>query len=196
MPTKQWFEENPKVTAYISKELHQKLETFMAEEGYKKVSQAITAILEERLSGKKQSRDNDLRQEVAQLRAKVDQHETFMFKIIQGGLKEALPVEESQVLSGNRYNQLTLEEAQPEGRPKVEQSKPAPKVIQGKPKRQELTTKEVEGLIGISRKKLEYKKKTGNLPYTDNGYTVTQWLRKETKQPYNNIWEVQEASSN
>lgn len=46
MPTQQWFEENPKVSAYIPKDLHQALESWMKEKHIKKVSQAITKILE------------------------------------------------------------------------------------------------------------------------------------------------------
>ena len=46
MPSEEWFRENPKVSAYISRELHQKLETWMQENGVKKVSQALTEILE------------------------------------------------------------------------------------------------------------------------------------------------------
>lgn len=47
MPTNEWFQENPKVSAYISKQLHQCLERWMKERGIKKVSQALTQILEE-----------------------------------------------------------------------------------------------------------------------------------------------------
>lgn len=46
MPSEEWFRENPKVSAYITRELHQKLETWMEENGVKKVSQALTEILE------------------------------------------------------------------------------------------------------------------------------------------------------
>lgn len=46
MPSEEWFRENPKVSAYITKELHQKLESWMEENGVKKVSQALTEILE------------------------------------------------------------------------------------------------------------------------------------------------------
>lgn len=49
MPTNQWFQENPKVSAYIPKALHQRLEEWMEHKGVKKVSQAITQILEEHL---------------------------------------------------------------------------------------------------------------------------------------------------
>lgn len=46
MPSEEWFRENPKVSAYITRELHQKLESWMEENGVKKVSQALTEILE------------------------------------------------------------------------------------------------------------------------------------------------------
>ena len=49
MPTNEWFQENPKISAYISKDLHQRLEDWMEEKGIKKVSQALTQILEEYL---------------------------------------------------------------------------------------------------------------------------------------------------
>lgn len=46
MPSPQWFEDNPKVSAYVPKELHNALETWMKEKQIKKVSQALTKILE------------------------------------------------------------------------------------------------------------------------------------------------------
>lgn len=49
MPTNEWFQENPKVSAYIPKELHHRLEKWMEQQGVKKVSQALTQILEEYL---------------------------------------------------------------------------------------------------------------------------------------------------
>ena len=49
MPTDEWFKENPKVSAYIPKELNEKLLDWMKGRSIKKVSQALTAILEEYL---------------------------------------------------------------------------------------------------------------------------------------------------
>lgn len=49
MPTNEWFQENPKISAYISKDLHQRLEEWMEDKGIKKVSQALSQILEEHL---------------------------------------------------------------------------------------------------------------------------------------------------
>jgi hypothetical protein len=124
MPTKKWFEENPKVTAYISRELHRKLEEYMAERSLKKISQAITAILEEKLLGKDKSRDDELRKQVDELRAKVDQHEQFMFRVISGGLQSMSAPASVEVLPDRRYNQLSIVGETKSEEKKVTQSKP------------------------------------------------------------------------
>ena len=49
MPTPEWFAENPKISAYISKDLDDALKAWMAENRIKKVSQALTTILEQHL---------------------------------------------------------------------------------------------------------------------------------------------------
>jgi hypothetical protein len=49
MPTEEWFKENPKVSAYIPQNLNEKLLDWMKGRNIKKVSQALTAILEEYL---------------------------------------------------------------------------------------------------------------------------------------------------
>jgi hypothetical protein len=46
MPTDEWFKENPKISAYISPNLNEKLLEWMKNRGIKKVSQALTTILE------------------------------------------------------------------------------------------------------------------------------------------------------
>ena len=58
MPTEEWFKENPKISAYISKDLNQQLESWMGQNNIKKVSQALTQILEDYL-GVNQSRPSD-----------------------------------------------------------------------------------------------------------------------------------------
>ena len=50
MPTEEWFKENPKVSAYISTELNERLLKWMKQRGIRKVSQALTTVLEEHLS--------------------------------------------------------------------------------------------------------------------------------------------------
>lgn len=49
MPTEEWFKENPKVSAYISPDLNGRLNEWMKKRGIRKVSQALTVILEEHL---------------------------------------------------------------------------------------------------------------------------------------------------
>jgi hypothetical protein len=57
MPTDEWFKENPKISAYISPNLNEKLSEWMKNRGIKKVSQALTTILEVHL-GVNQDRPN------------------------------------------------------------------------------------------------------------------------------------------
>lgn len=49
MPSQEWFKDNPKISAYISQDLNQRLEEWMRERHIRKVSQALTKILEEHL---------------------------------------------------------------------------------------------------------------------------------------------------
>jgi hypothetical protein len=57
MPTDEWFKENPKVSAYIPQSLNEKLTDWMKGRSIKKVSQALTTILEEYL-GVEQNKPN------------------------------------------------------------------------------------------------------------------------------------------
>jgi hypothetical protein len=60
MPSKEWNAEHPKVSAYLSKEIHDKLKTFMAKTRIKSASQAIEIILNEFLSSSQKAiSDND-----------------------------------------------------------------------------------------------------------------------------------------
>jgi hypothetical protein len=47
MPNKEWFEQNPKVSAYLSPELNTRLKEFMDEREITRTSQALSIILEE-----------------------------------------------------------------------------------------------------------------------------------------------------
>jgi hypothetical protein len=62
MPTPQWFQENPKVSTYIPRELHNALETWMKERQIKKVSQALIKILETQLGFSPDTPEKDLGQ--------------------------------------------------------------------------------------------------------------------------------------
>lgn len=47
MPKKEWFDQNPKVSAYLSPELNRRLKEFMDEREITRISQALSTILEE-----------------------------------------------------------------------------------------------------------------------------------------------------
>jgi hypothetical protein len=49
VPTPEWFAENPKISAYISPEINDALKAWMEQNRVKKVSQALTTILEQHL---------------------------------------------------------------------------------------------------------------------------------------------------
>ena len=185
MPTKEWFRENPKVTGYISHDLYSKLNSYMRVKGIKKVSQAITIILEEKFNVQKSSNPSELEKKLDALEANMAQYELLMKQKFED-IFTAL----NKVTLEEKYSQLTLDETLEENKSKKEYSK----VTRSSPTSKRLTTKEVEDLTGISRQKLEYKRKTGKLPYSIKGYTIIRWIEKEHKPPHSNVWEVQEAS--
>lgn len=57
-----------------------------------------------------------------------------------------------------------------------------------------LTTKEVEGLTGISRKQLERRKEKDLFPIQLQGYEVIGYAGKREKAPYSNLWKVKPSS--
>jgi hypothetical protein len=57
-----------------------------------------------------------------------------------------------------------------------------------------LTTKEVEELTGISRKKLERTKEKDLFPIQSQSYEVTGYAGKHEKSPYSNLWKVKPSS--
>ena len=57
-----------------------------------------------------------------------------------------------------------------------------------------LTTKEVEELTGISRKRLERIREKDLFPIQSQGYEVTGYAGKHEKSPYSNLWVVRSLS--
>ena len=53
-----------------------------------------------------------------------------------------------------------------------------------------LTTKEVEGLMGINRQKLDRTKEKDLFPLQSQGYEVVGYAGKHEKSPYSNLWTV------
>lgn len=49
MPSKEWFDANPKISAYIPREVHDALKVWMVENKVTKINKAIAQILEAHL---------------------------------------------------------------------------------------------------------------------------------------------------
>lgn len=81
MPTKEWFQENPKISAYISRDLYLILKRWMADRGIRKVSQALTEILEEHLG---------IDPKASQSSLLLDDLYTKRLEILEGKLKASL----------------------------------------------------------------------------------------------------------
>jgi len=95
MPTDEWFKENPKVSAYIPQDLNEKLTEWMKGRSIKKVSQALTAILEEYL-GVVQT--EPITQPVRDDRLEsLEQKVESLFKIVQE-LREPIQVSSQRVV--------------------------------------------------------------------------------------------------
>ena len=95
MPTDEWFKENPKVSAYIPQSLNEKLTEWMKGRSIKKVSQALTAILEEYL-GVVQT--EPITQPVRDDRLEsLEQKVESLFKIVQE-LREPIQVSSQRVV--------------------------------------------------------------------------------------------------
>ena len=108
MPTDEWFKENPKISAYISPNLNQKLSEWMKNRGVKKVSQALTTILESYLgvnqdSPNIESSENDRLRIVEQkleslsqeVRSLTERNEKDSQRVVQTELFPVVPLEET-----------------------------------------------------------------------------------------------------
>jgi hypothetical protein len=108
MPTPQWFQENPKVSTYIPRELHNALEAWMKERQIKKVSQALIKILETQLGF-----SNDVQGESFAQYATIDQLEELRneIKSLSEKLDSSKPEEPKKTTS--QVDQLELIEEKP-----------------------------------------------------------------------------------
>ena len=209
MPTDEWFKENPKISAYISPNLNEKLLEWMSNRGIKKVSQALTSILEVYLGVNQdrpiiESSENDrlriLEQKLENLsqemRSLTEQSEKSSQRVVQfellpvKRLEETLLDNQEAILIDAKQPTKIIEEVQknePDEEGKVEQIE----LI----KREIWTTQQVSEILGFSRKSLESWKKKDAFPKTSNGYTILKWARKQTKYPFGNLWEVKKLDS-
>jgi len=209
MPTDEWFKENPKVSAYIPQDLNEKLAEWMKGRSIKKVSQALTAILEEylgvvqtepitqpvrddRLEALEQKVESlfkivqELREPIQVSSPKVIQTELFPVEPIE----ETLSDDEAIALINAKQPIDVVEEVQedePDEEEKVEQN--------GLIEHEIWTTPQVIEVLGISRGKLERWNNSSKLPQTIKEHTILKWAGKQSKQPFGNLWEVKKLHS-
>lgn len=221
MPTDEWFKENPKVSAYIPKELNEKLLEWMQSRNVKKVSQALTVILEEylgvaqkvvqtepptdtqpveddRIETLEQKVEN-LSQVVQELREAI---QASSLQVVQTEpIQETLPlldaisaIESKQPMEeaqDDEPDEILYEFLESENQKLIEE--PTEKEVeQSKPNEsQTWTTNQIKEILGVSRSNLERWNKEGSLPKTVKGHTILRWARKQEKKPFSNLWEVE-----
>lgn len=122
MPTDEWFRENPKVSAYIPKDLNEKLSNWMKGRSIKKVSQALTTILEEHLGVVQtepitqpvrddrlealEQKFESLSQIVQELR---EPAQTSSLEVVQTELFPVEPIEETALIDANHPTEVVEE---------------------------------------------------------------------------------------
>lgn len=124
MPKKEWFEQNPKVSAYLSPELNTRLKEFMAEREITRTSQALSTILEEYFGVTLGQNSQSTEERLKRLEATVTTIQSELAKIqksrpnvVQSGLLPAIQSEPTVVQSKplkNKDGLLTTGEAHQE----------------------------------------------------------------------------------
>ena len=219
MPTDEWFRENPKVSAYIPKELNEKLSDWMKGRSIKKVSQALTTILEEHLGvvqtkpitqPVRDDRLEAIEQELKSLRQIVQElREPAQASSLKAVQTELFPVEATEEIALIDANQPIdiVEEIQddepdeilhqflePEEQKPTEEINDETEVEQSKLNESELwTTQKINEILGVSRRSLERWKKEGTLPKTAKEHTILRWAGKQEEKPLSNLWEVKKS---
>jgi len=209
MPTDEWFKENPKVSAYIPQNLNEKLTEWMKGRSIKKVSQALTAILEEylgvvqtepitqpvrddRLEALEQKFESlsrivqELREPIQASSPKVVQTELFPVEPVE----ETLSDDEAIALIDAKQPIEVVEEIQedePDEEREIEQSRLIEHEI--------WTTQQVNEVLGVARSTLERWKKEDAFPKTIKEHTILKWAGKQTTRPFGNLWEIKKLHS-
>lgn len=192
MPSKEWFEENPKVSAYISKELHQSLETWMKDKGIKKVSQALTEILEQFLHNPQTDQALNYAERIETLERRFAELEG---RVTTVNLAIAEIQSSPTVIQSSDKLQLSLDDI---AKPPIEQPEQPASAIKThkedsslnidqdklKPK---MTNREVSDLTGLTYNQVEGRHKRGTL-IEESGKVFTPI--RESGKP---MWDVQDT---
>lgn len=171
MPKKEWFQENPKVSAYLSPTLNQLLRGWMEKNGIKKTTQALTAILEEFLGvtqGKPiQSNSDTPRMEA--LEGKVESLSKEIENLSQA-LKQLSSnpkvdqVECSQIEHPGQLSFLDMKDKGVELKSSlnIDQSKPKTETQSGVQPKARMSTKELAGFLGWTESEVRDRRTKGS----------------------------------
>lgn len=112
MPTDEWFKENPKVSAYIPQDLNEKLLEWMKSRNIKKVSQALTAILQEYLGvAQKVVQTEPITQPVRDDRLEaLEQKFEILSQMVQE-MREAVQISSPKIVQTELFSVKPIEEA-------------------------------------------------------------------------------------
>jgi DNA repair exonuclease SbcCD ATPase subunit len=181
MPKKEWFQENPKVSAYLSPVLNQLLKEWMEKNGIKKTTQALTAILEEFL-GVTQSRPIQPNLDmirIESLEEKVESLSREMERLTQT-LKQLSSnpkvdqTEHPQIEHPGQLSFLDIENEREEVKSSlnVKQSRLNPESQADVEPKPSMSTKELAKFLGWTEDKINSQRKRGN-PTEAKGYRFT-----------------------
>lgn len=191
MPSKEWFDENPKVSAYISKDLHQSLEAWMKDRSIKKVSQALTEILEQFLHNPQTDQASNYAERIEILERKFAELEG---RVTTVNLAIAKIQSAPKAVEDVDKRQLSLDDIAKSSTEQPEQSAPATKTNEGsslnvnqdrlKPR---MTNREVSNFTGLGYDQVAGRQRRNTVIET-KGKTFTP--TRESGQP---MWDVQDT---
>jgi hypothetical protein len=178
MPKKEWFQENPKVSAYLSPVLNQLLKEWMEKNGIKKTTQALTAILEEFL-GVTQSKPFQSNLDTTRIESLEEKVESLSREM--ENLNQALKrlssnpkvdqVEQPQIEHPGQLSFLDIDAKGEETKSssKLEQSRPISETQSEEEPKPQMSTKELAEFLGWTEDKINSQRKRGN-PTEGKGY--------------------------
>jgi hypothetical protein len=166
MPTEEWFKENPKVSVYLSPNLHQLLTAWMEKNGIRKNTQALTTILEEYfgVNQSKPVKSNLDSSRIELLEGKVDSLSRELEDLTQAFQQFSSRPKVDQVENSGQLSIPDIEDKREkiEISPRVEQSKPSTETQETVELKPIMYTKELAVFLEWSEDKLTSRWKRGN----------------------------------
>lgn len=178
MPKQEWFQENPKVSAYLSPSLNRLLKEWMEKNGIKKTTQALTTILEEFLgvtqskpiqSNLDMTRMESLEEKVESLSREMENLNQALKRI--NNSPKVDQVEQPQIEHPGQLSFLDIDEKEEETKSSsnLEQSRPISETQSENEPKPQMSTKELAEFLGWTEDKISSQRKRGT-PTEGKGY--------------------------